>query len=255
MSIDVATLSDALWDAEAGRHSIPQLSAENPGLDVDGAYAVQRRGFERRLAGGDVAIGYKLGLTSRAKQVAMGVDAPLWGLLSAGMVHEEEAPLDVSSLIHPRVESEIAFLLGRDLPGPTATVATVLAATEGLFPALEVLDSRYDDFRFTLEDVVADNASASRIVLGGRLLPPSAVDCQLEGMVLRHDGEVVDTAAGAAVSGHPAAAVAWLARQAGGLPAGAIVLSGGMTAPIALVPGAVVSAEFTTLGSVTLRCA
>ncbi len=255
VSPDIAALADELRAAEAERRSIPQLSAKPDGLDLATAYEVQRHNFERRLAGGDSFMGYKLGLTSRAKQVAMGVASPLWGRLSAGLLHPEEEPLDLGALIHPRVESEIAFLLGRDVDGPTATTASVLAATEGVFPALEILDSRYDDFRFTLADVVADNASAAGVVCGGRLLAPAAVDVQLEGMVLRSDGEVVDTAAGAAVSGHPAAAVAWLAREAGGLPAGAIVLSGGLTAPVSLTPGTVVSAEFTHLGSVTLRCA
>lgn len=154
----------------------------------------------------------------------MGVDEPLWGRLTTGMLHAEEAPLHVDALIHPRVESELAFLLGRDVHGPTATTATVLAATEGIFPALEVLDSRYRNFRFTLADVVADNASAAWMVFGGRVPSPSAFDAQVEGMVLRCDGEVVDTAAGAAVSGHPVAAVTWLARLAGRVPAGAIVL-------------------------------
>lgn len=256
MSPDVAALAGKLYAAEAERRSIPQLSAAHPELDVDTAYAVQRHNFERRLAGpGESFVGYKLGLTSRAKQLAMGVTAPLWGRLSSGLLHAEETPLDVGSLIHPRVESEIAFLIGRDVDGATATTAGVLAATEGVFPALEILDSRYDDFRFTLADVIADNGSAAGVVCGGRLLEPGAVDLQLEGMVLRRDGEVVDTAAGAAVSGHPAAAVAWLAREAGGLPAGAIVISGGLTAPVTLAPGMVVSAEFTHLGTVTLRCA
>lgn len=251
---DLAALAERLWQAEAERRAIPQLTAELPGLTPEDAYAIQRINHERRLAAGQRSIGYKLGLTSRAKQVAMGVAAPLWGHLTTGLLHSEEEPLDVASLIHPRVEPEIAFLLGADVDGPTATVAGVLAATEGVFPALEVLDSRYEDFRFALPDVIADNASAAAIILGGRLLSPMDVDIQLEGMVLRRDGEVVDTAAGAAVSGHPAAAVAWLAREAGGLPAGAVVLSGGLTAPVPLTPGTTVTASFASLGSVTVRC-
>ena len=107
----------------------------------------------------------------------------------------------------------------------------------GVFPALEVLDSRFDDFSFTLPDVVADNGSAARIVFGGDARPSSEVDLQREGMVLRRNGEVVYTAAGAAIAGHPAAAVAWLARAAGELPAGSVVLSGGLTAPVVLAPG------------------
>ena len=253
--VDVAALAGELAAAERERRAIGQLSARADGLDVAAAYEVQRLGFEERLRAGDRPLGFKLGLTSRAKQEAMGVAEPLWGRLSSGMLHAEDVPLDVAGLIHPRVEPEIAFLLGDDVDGATASVPTVLAATEGLFPALEVLDSRYEGFRFTLPDVVADNASAARVVLGGRLLPVAALDPQLEGMVLRAGGEVVDTAAGAAVSGHPAAAVAWLARAAGHLPAGSVVLSGGLTAPVPLAPGLVVSAEYTHLGSVTLRCA
>jgi 2-oxo-3-hexenedioate decarboxylase len=253
-AVDPAALAAELGAAERERRAIGQFSEREPGLDVAAAYEVQRLGFEARLAGGDRQLGFKLGLTSRAKQEAMGVAEPLWGRLSAGMLHEEDARFDVGAFIHPRVESEIAFLLGRDVDGSTASVPSVLAATEGIFPALEILDSRYEDFRFTLADVVADNASASRIVLGGRMLPPAALDCRLEGMVLWAGGEVAHTAAGAAVSGHPAAAVAWLARVAGGIPAGSIVLSGGLTAPVPLAPGLVVSADYTNLGSVTLRC-
>jgi 2-oxo-3-hexenedioate decarboxylase len=248
-------LAAHLRAAEDERREVGQLTDEHPELDAATAYEVQRIGFDRRIAEGDRPLGFKLGLTSRAKQLAMGVADPLWGRLRAGLLHDEEVPLEVGSLIHPRVEPEIAFLLGKDVDGATATTASVLAATRGVFPALEILDSRYRDFRFRLPDVIADNASAAGVVCGGRLLEPGAVDVQLEGMVLRRDGEVVDTAAGAAVSGHPAAAVAWLARRVGVLPAGSLIISGGLTAPVGLVPGATISAEFTHLGTVTLRCA
>ena len=217
-------LADRLAAAETACTAIDQLTASEPTLDVERAYEVQRVGFDRRLAGGEHHLGYKLGLTSRAKQEAMGVSAPLWGRLSSGMLHDEDVPLALQNFIHPRVEPEIALVLGRAIDGPTASAATVVAATELVVPALEVLDSRYRGFRFALPDVIADNASASRIVIGGRGLPPSALDLQLEGMVLRSGGEVLATAAGAAISGHPAAAVAWLARATGGLPAGALVL-------------------------------
>ncbi len=255
MSADATALAALLWDAEQERREVEQLSAAHPQLDATLAYEVQRINYERRLAAGERPLGFKLGLTSRAKQEAMGVAAPLWGRLTADLLHDEEEPLRVGELIHPRVEPEIGFLLGRDVDGATATTASVLAATEALFPALEILDSRFLDFRFTLADVIADNASAAGLVCGGRALAPSALDCQLEGMVLRRDGEVVHTAAGAAVSGHPAAAVAWLARQVGTLPAGCTILSGGLTAPVPLAPRTTVTAEFTNLGSVTLRCA
>jgi len=250
---DRDAIAGELVAAERDRRSIGRLT-DRFDLDVTSAYAVQQAMFERRLADGDRLLGYKLGLTSRAKQEAMGVSEPLWGRLSARMLHQEDSPLDVATLIHPRVESEIAFVLGAPVDGTTATVPSVLAATAGLFPALEVLDSRFEAFSFALPDVIADNASAARVVLGGRTVPPDAIDLQTEGMVLRQDGEVVATAAGAAISGHPAAAVAWLAREVGGLDAGQIILSGGLTAPITLKPGTYVSAEFTHLGTVGLRC-
>lgn len=254
MSVDVEALARRLADAATERRPIPMLTQSEPALDVAAAYRVQRAGIDRRVGAGDRRIGYKLGLVSRAKQRAMGVSEPLWGELTAGMLHAEDEPLAVGQLIHPRVEPELGFLIGRDIDPETASVPVVLAATEAIFPALEVLDSRYEDFRFTLPDVVADNASAASIVLGGRSLAPSALDLRLEGMALSRDGEVVDTAAGAAVTGHPAVAVAWLARVAGGIPAGSVVLSGGLTAPVPLKPGTVITADFTSVGSVTLRC-
>lgn len=255
VDVDVDTLVRRLADATAERRAIPMLTAAQPALDIAGAYRVQRAGIDLRVADGDHRIGFKLGLVSRAKQEAMGVAEPLWGELTAQMLHAEDDPLDVGVRIHPRVEPELGFLIGRDIDPDGASVPAVLAATEAIFPALEVLDSRYEDFRFALPDVIADNASAASIVVGGRSLAPSALDLRLEGMALSRDGEVVDTAAGAAVAGHPAAAVAWLARVAGGIPAGSIVLSGGLTAPVPLAPGTVVTAAFTSVGSVTLRCA
>lgn len=248
-------LATRLANAERDRRPIAQLVDDHPDLDVDTAYEIQRIRFERRLADGDRILGYKLGLTARVKQQAMGVDVPLWGRLAVSMLMAEEDPLEVAGLIHPRAEPELVFLLGRDLEGPGASVASALAATEGIAAGLEVLDSRYEDFRFTLPDVVADNASAAKVLVGGALVPPEQFDVRLEGMVLRAGGEVVHTAAGAAVSGHPAAAVAWLANRLGRLEAGSLIFSGGLTAPVPLEPGTVVSAEFTHLGSVGVRAA
>lgn len=254
-AVDTQALADRLDAAERERRTIAMLTATEPGLDLAAAYEVQRVNHERRLAAGEIEVGYKLGLVSRAKQLAMGVEAPLWGRLTNALIWDEDKPLDVSALIHPRVEPELVFVLGEAVDGATATIASVLSATRGVCAGLELLDSRYEQFRFTLPDVIADNASAAGFVLGGRLLAPEQLDTQLEGMVLRVNGEVVDTAAGAAVCGHPAQAVAWLAREVGSLPAGAIVLTGGLTAPVSLAPGDTVTASFTTVGSVSLRCA
>ncbi|MFY9933209.1 MAG: fumarylacetoacetate hydrolase family protein [Streptosporangiaceae bacterium] len=183
---------------------------------------------------------------------------PLYGWVTSGMIASYGEPVPAGSLIHPRAEPEIGFLLGRDLSGPT-TVTSVLAATEAVFVAVDILDSRYLDFRLTLADVIADNASAGRVVLGPQVRPPGELaDLRLIGCVLRKGGEVVATAAGAAAAGHPAAAVAWLANclagQGKSLRAGQLVLSGGLTAPVLLDEGAAVTAEFDGLGSVEVDC-
>ena len=163
-------------------------------------------------------------------------------------------PVDLSRFIHPRVEPEIAFLLGRDVETP-ATVTSVLAATESVFAAVDVLDSRYENFRFTLPDVIADNASAGAFLLGPQAVRPADLDdLRLLGCVLRVNGEVVATAAGAATMGHPAASVAWLANRLAArgqkLTAGMLVFSGGLTEPVPLQLGTSVTAELEGLGTI-----
>jgi 2-oxo-3-hexenedioate decarboxylase len=252
--MDVARIADELAAAERARTARPPFSDDHPDLDEASAYDAQWAGVQSRLAAGETLIGAKLGLTSRAKQVVMKVDSPLYGWVTSGMLAPYGEPIDLSTLIHPRAEPEIAFLLRRDVPLP-ATVTGVLAATEAVLAAVDVLDSRYEDFRFTLPDVVADNASAGRFLLGPvALTPAEAGDLRLLGCALRLDGEVVATAAGAAVMGHPAAAVAWLANRlaarGGTLKAGWLVFSGGLTEPVRLRPGCSVTAEFAGLGSI-----
>jgi len=251
---DPRPIAEALAAAERDRKAIAPFTDADPGLDAETAYRAQRMLVQHRLDGGEWRIGAKLGLTSRAKQEAMGVHEPLYGWLTSGMVVPHGEALPLGELIHPRVEPEVAFLIGKQIR-PPATITSVLEATEAVFAAIDVLDSRYEDFRFRLPDVIADNASGSRFVLGPRALPPGQLgDLRLLGCVLRSGGDVVSTAAGAAVMGHPAAAVAWLVNQlAGGdwqLEPGALVLSGGLTAPVPVGPGVVVCAEFDGLGAI-----
>ena len=252
--ISAADIAAELAAATRERRELAPFTDQHPDLDLDSAYAAQLAGIQIRLDAGERVVGAKLGLTSKAKQRVMNVDAPLHGLVTSGMLHPYGEPVDVSSLIHPRVEPEIAFLLGREVEAP-ATVTSVLAATEAVFCAIDVLDSRYENFRFTLPDVVADNASAGLFLMGPRALTPAeAGDLALLGCALRVDGEVVATAAGAAVMGHPAASVAWLVNQLAArkqrLEAGWLVFSGGLTEPVPLAPGTVVTAEFAGLGTV-----
>ena len=246
-------IADTLIAAERERRTTTQISQLAPDTGVATAYAAQRLFVEAKLVAGERLVGYKLGLTSRNKQQAMGVDSPLYGRVTSSMLATYGDPVQLDAFIHPRVESEIAFLLARDVQAP-ATVTSVLAATEVVFGAVDVLDSRYADFKFTLEDVVADNASSGAFYLGPIAVPPDRLDLRLLGCIVRVDGEVVMTAAGAAVMGHPAASVAWLANQlaAGGefLQAGQLVFSGGVTAPVPVVAGRGVTFEFDGLGTI-----
>lgn len=242
--------------ARTAAEAIVRFTAGDPDLGVEDAYAIQWRGIERRLAAGERVIGAKLGLTSAAKQQTMGVDEPIYGWLTDRMVHPAELPLDLERFIHPRVEPEIAFLTGAELRGPT-TVTQVLAATEAVYAALEVIDSRYANFDFQLADVVADNASASAasVICGSRAVPATAAgDLALTGCVIRKNGAVVHTAAGAAVLGHPAVAVAWLvdrlAERGRTLPAGSLVIAGALTDAVPIAAGDVIAAEFDGLGTV-----
>ena len=252
--IDAQAIADELLAAERERKTIGQFSDQHPDLDLATAYRAQRAFVQSKLDAGESFVGYKLGLTSRNKQQAMGVDAPLYGRVTSGMIATYGEPVRLDRFIHPRVESEIAFLLARDV-APPATVTSVLAATDIVFGAVDVLDSRYEGFRFTLEDVVADNASAGAFYLGPVARRPADLeDLRLIGCVVRVDGEVTMTAAGAAVMGHPAASVAWLANQLAtegeGLRAGQLVFSGGVTAPVPVVAGGSVTFEFDGLGAV-----
>ena len=253
-----AAIAAELASAERERKAIRPLTETVPDLDAGTAYDVQWAGVQARLDAGQTLIGAKLGLTSRVKQRAMNVDTPLYGWVTSGMVTPFGEPVPRSGFIHPRVEPEIAFRLGRDLQAP-ATVTDVLAATDAVLAAVDVLDSRYEDYRFTLPDVIADNASAGSFLLGPRAPAPSdLVDLALLGCLLRVDGEVVATAAGAATMGHPAAAVAWLVNRLGergqGLRAGMLVFSGGLTEPVPLEPGTAVTAEFDGLGAIEVFC-
>jgi 2-oxo-3-hexenedioate decarboxylase len=253
MTQDISGLAARLASAAADRTPIPPLSGELPGLDAAAGYAIQALARE---AAGPLA-GWKLGVTSRAKQAQAGLDEPVRGFLATANALDLGAPLRTGGLIQPRAEPEIVFLLGRDLSGPAVTAADVLAATAGVATGIEILDSRFLDYRFTMPDVIADNASAGRYVVGAPV-SPDGIDLRLVGVILEHNGEVTATAAGAASLGHPAAAVAWLARSlaaAGdGLRAGQIVLSGGLTAAVPLRPGDVVVATIDRLGTVELAC-
>ncbi|HMM95994.1 fumarylacetoacetate hydrolase family protein [Phycicoccus sp.] len=248
---DDSDLPRRLADAIATRTAI---SPDADDLPVERAYELQDE-----LIGllGKRPVAAKLGLTSVAKQQQMNVAEPAYGWLLEGSQVEVGTELPCGELIQPRCEPEIAFLVGRDLEGPDVSASEVLAATDAVMPAIDVLDSRYAGYSFTLPAVVADNISSARYALG-RPTPVTGLDLRLLGCLLEVDGRLVATAAGAAVLDHPAAAVAWfvrsLAHRGRRLEAGTVVLSGALTAAVPVRPGSVVRVTVDRLGSVELRC-
>jgi 2-keto-4-pentenoate hydratase len=253
-SAEVEALAERLDRAERTRTPIGRLTDERPDLGLADAYRIQAALVARRLARGERLVGAKLGFTSLAMRRALGVATPNFGWLTGAMLLDGPA-VPLATLIHPKVEPEIAFLLGRDLAGPGVTAAHVLAASEGVLLCLEIVDSRYEGFRFRAADNIADDSSAARLVLGERLVAPRAIDLAAVGVVFSVDGRIAGTATGAAAEGHPAAAVAWLANRLAAddrrLRAGDIVLAGGLTAPVDLRAGTVVSVEAAGLGVVS----
>lgn len=253
---NAARVADVLLTAERSTTPRTSIRAEWPGLTLDVAYAAQDIALADRCSRGEKVTGVKLGLTSRAKQLQMGVDEPSVAWLTDSMALPAGLPVPRERLIHPRAEPEIAFVLARDLTGPGVTAASALDAVGNVVGAVEIIDSRYSGFKFTLEDAVADNNSSGAYVTGPSMRHVGEIDLAMEACLLEVDGEIVDSATGAEVLGHPAEALAFAANAFGArgvsLRAGWVVLTGGMTDAVAVAPGSRVAAHFTTLGSVVL---
>ena len=239
--------------AAAEARAVPQITHGNSALTVADAYAIQDLSVKRRLARGEKRIGMKMGLTSRAKMLQVGVSEMAWGRLTDAMLIEEGSTISRARYVHPRVEPEVAFLLKRSLVG-IVTAAQALAAVEAVAPAMELIDSRYENFKFALIDVVADNTSSSGLVVGPWNDPMQ--DLSNLGVWVEVDGQVVEVGSTAAILGHPLrslVAAARLVAEAGEtINAGDIVMAGGITAAPTLVPGQVVRTTVENLGSVSL---
>ena len=249
----------ALREAEHSRRPIEPLTDALPGLTITESYAIQELNIGRRLGEGRVLRGRKIGLTSRAMQTLLGVDEPDFGALLDDMFVEDGESVAAGTLIQPKAEAEVAFVLGEDLVGPGVTTIEALRAIEGAAAAIEVVDSRIADWRITIADTIADNASSGRVVLGARLVPVRQLDLRLIGMGIWHNGELADSGAGVAALGNPVRCVAWLANTLGllgsGLRAGDVVMSGALHRAFDVVSGDAVRAEFDHLGSVSVRFA
>lgn len=253
----IESAARTLLAAEDNRADREPLTDEWADLDLATGYAIQDETLRLRLERGETLVGLKLGLTSRAKQQRMNVDSPLVAWLTDAMVLPAGAPVPRSTLIHPRAEPEIVFVMGRRLAGPGVTAGTAMAAVDAVMGGVEIIDSRYKDFRFLLPDVVADNASSGAFVTGPRQVAPQSIDLALEAVLVEVDGKIVDSATGAAVQGHPGEALALaansLAKRGLAIEAGWLVLTGGMTDAVMVEPGATVAAHFTNLGSILIQ--
>jgi 2-keto-4-pentenoate hydratase len=244
-----------LAEAEQSRRPIGRLTEQFPGLTVLDAYEIQLVNVRRRVSGGAVVRGHKVGLSSRAMQRMMSVSEPDYGHLLSDMFVAENTPIPTATMCAPRAEVEIAFVLRERLPAPGCTVADVLRCTAFVCPALEIIDSRILDWNLTLIDTIADNASSGLVVLGGRATPLDRLDLRTIGAALRINGTLVATGATGAVLGNPVTAVAWLANKVAqfgvSLDSGHVILPGSCTRAYDAAAGQTVRADFDELGSVS----
>lgn len=237
----IQQLGDELYEALVACKTITPLSSRYPDMTIEDAYYVQQRMIARRLEKGEKIIGKKIGVTSKPVMNLLGVNQPDFGYLTDGMVYNEGESIDASTLIQPKAEGEIAFLLKKDIQGPGVTAADVIAATEGVMACFEIVDSRIENWKIKIQDTVSDNASCGVFVLGDKLVDIANLDLALCGMVMEKNGDIVVTGAGAASMGHPVNAIVWLANTLGtlgiALKAGDIVLSGAMGAMVDCAKG------------------
>jgi len=249
-------LAADLAQAERSREPIAPLTSAYPDIDVVDAYEIQLINIRQRVAEGARILGHKVGLSSLAMQQMMGVDEPDYGHLLDEMQVFEDTPVKAGRYLYPRVEVEVGFILGADLPGAGCTEDDVLAGTEALVPSIELIDTRITDWKIGLCDTIADNASSAGFVLGGARVSPHDVDVKAIDAVLTRNGEVVAEGRSDAVLGNPVTAVAWLARKVESfgvrLRKGEIVLPGSCTRAIDVRAGDEFVADFSGLGPVRL---
>jgi 2-oxo-hept-3-ene-1,7-dioate hydratase len=261
----IATLARRLYEARRSRTPLRQFSREHPGMSVADGYAIQREWVRLELADGRTILGRKIGLTSRAMQQSSQIDEPDYAPLMDDMFFEQGTDLPFDRFITPRVEVELAFVLGRPLRGPGVTLFDVLSATEYVTPAVEIIDARIEQFdRETramrkVYDTISDFAANAGIVTGGRPVRPTEVDLRWVGAMLYRNGVIEETGLAAAVLNHPATGVAWLANKLAPhdeqLDAGNIVLAGSFTRPATAARGDSFHVDYGRLGSIAFRFA
>ncbi|MFE6966184.1 fumarylacetoacetate hydrolase family protein [Agromyces sp. NPDC057679] len=253
---DILAIADELHAAHETRAVLPRLTARHPDMTVEDAYAVQAEWAGRRVAAGHRVIGHKIGLTSKVMQAATGIMEPDYGVIFDDQLLESGALIEHAGFSSVRVEVELAFVLGEAVTAP-ATVFDVLRATEYVVPALEILNSHVELEGRTIVDTISDNAALGAAVYGGRPVAPDEIDLRWVSAVLSRNEGIEESGVSAAVLGHPALGVAWLAtklaRHGSGLAAGEFVLAGSFTRPMWVEPSDTVHADFGPLGAVTCR--
>jgi len=248
--------ADILMNAEKTRKQATQLSVTFPGITFEDAYAISTECAKRKMAAGAKLIGHKVGLTSKAMQQSSQIDEPDYGYLFDNMIVADGAKVPHENYCAPRVEVELAFILGKPLKGPGVGLTDVLRATEYVIPAIEIVDARLINPR-KIFDTISDNGAAAGIVVGGRPVGPMDIDLRWVGGIMMRNSEIEETGVAAGVLGHPANGVAWLAnrlaRHDEWLPPGQVILAGSFTRPVFVRAGDVVHADFGQLGAVTCR--
>lgn len=261
MTTEVATkrkqFADQLNEAEESLIGMSPLTSVEPKLTIEEAYSIQLENIARKVAQGQKIVGKKIGLTSKAMQTMLGVDEPDYGHLLDSMVVENGSAVPKQKVLQAKVEGEIAFVLKKELRGPNVTTLDVLQAADYVLPAIEIVDSRIQDWKIKLPDTIADNASSGFYVLGGKPTKLEDVDLELIGMVLTKNGEIVNTGVGAAALGNPAKCVAWLANRLADfdipLLAGEVILSGALSAAVEAKEGDSFTVRFAHLGEVSVH--
>lgn len=245
--------AEAILEAERTHIPTPQLSRLYPDMELSDAYRVQDFWAEARLAAGARLVGHKIGLTSRAMQMASKMTEPDYGRILDDALFNDGARIAADRFLKPRLEVELAFIMGTDLSGPDTRIHDVLRATEFVVPALEIIDYRTEVPR-AIVDTIADNAAFGAIVLGGRMIRPFDVDIRWVGATLSKNGVIEESGVSAAIMGHPAAGIAWLVNKlhavGAGLKAGHIVLGGSFTRPVDIASGDVIQADYGPLGAI-----
>ena len=245
--------AEAILKAEHERVPCPQLSKTFPHMEIEDAYRVQDLWADARIAKGARLVGHKIGLTSRAMQMASKMTEPDYGRILDDAMYNDGARIQTDLFIKPRLEVELAFVMGEDLEGPGCRIYDVLRATEYVVPALEIIDYRTEVPR-SIVDTIADNAAFGAIVVGGRPVRPMDVDIRWVGATLSQNGIIEESGVSAAIMGHPAAGVAWLVNKLHAvgvkLQKKQIVLGGSFTRPVDIKRGDVIEANYGPLGAI-----